>query len=51
MKDATCNRILAAAAVVFRHAEAADIIDRIPTTRATRMREGRVIPVIYSAAS
>ncbi|MCB9544233.1 MAG: tyrosine-type recombinase/integrase [Myxococcales bacterium] len=50
VSDATCNRILCAAAVVFRHAEAAELIDRLPTTRAIRLREGRKIPVIYSAA-
>ncbi|MCB9530068.1 MAG: tyrosine-type recombinase/integrase [Myxococcales bacterium] len=49
VKDATCNRILCAGAVVFRHAEASDLIDRIPTARATRLREGRKIPIIYSA--
>lgn len=36
--------------MVFRHAEAADLIGRLPTTRTTRLREGRKIPVIYSAA-
>lgn len=36
--------------MVFRHAEAADLVDRLPTTRATRLREGRKIPMIYSAA-
>lgn len=46
---ATCNRILAAAAVVFRHAEAAYLIDRLPTTRAIKLKEGRKIPTIFSA--
>jgi len=49
VKDSTCNRIMSAGAVVFRHAKAAEMIDRVPTTGAVRMREGRKIPIIYSA--
>lgn len=48
--DATCNRILCAAAVVFRHAELERLIEHVPTTKATRIREGKKIPDIYSAA-
>ena len=36
--------------MVFRHAEAANLIDRLSTTRATRLREGRTILGIDNAA-